>query len=71
MLKVITEFSDYEPWSGACVNYEYLEVLNKLDEFEQLLEEIYPEGIELVQINDILWFHWNWVKDCLGIDENK
>lgn len=70
-LKVIKEFSEYSPWSGAVSNYERLEQEDKLDAFESLLEECYPEGIEEGQINDILWFDFDWVCESLGIAREK
>lgn len=69
-LKVIKEFSDYAPWSGATVNYKRLEQEGKLDAFENLLEECYPDGIEEVQINDILWFDFAWVCESLGMEKD-
>ena len=68
-LKVIKEFSDYAPWSGATSNYERLVEENKLDAFESLLEEFYPNGIEETLINDILWFEFDWVCDCIGMEK--
>lgn len=70
-LKVIEEFSDYAPWSGATSNYERLEQERKLDAFESLLEECYPDGIEEVQINDILWFDFDWVCESLGMKKDE
>lgn len=70
-LKVIKEFSDYAPWSGATSNYERLVEENKLDAFEDLLEECYPDGIEEVQINDILWFDFDWVCESLGMEKDE
>ena len=66
-LKVMMDFSDYKPWSGAVDTYEIIEASGKLDALEDLLEELYPDGIEEVQINDILWFDSDWVFESLGI----
>lgn len=70
-LLVTCDFSDYRPWSGAVENYRVIEQEDKLDELENLLEECYPEGISMVEINDILWFDWEWVFDQLGISEEE
>lgn len=70
-LLVTCDFSDYKPWSGAVENYRVIEQEDKLDELENLLEECYPEGISMVEINDILWFDWEWVFDQLGISEDE
>ena len=69
-LKVICDFSEYKPWSGAISTYARIEEEDKLGELESLLEEIYPEGISMVGINDILWFDWEWVFEELGITDD-
>ena len=56
-LKVIADFSDYKPWSGAVDTYELIKDADKLDELEACLEELYPDGITATPINDILWFN--------------
>ena len=70
-LLVTCDFSDYRPWSGAISTYERIEREGKLDDLENLLEEIYPEGISMVGINDILWFDWEWVFEELGISDDE
>ena len=42
---------------------------NKEDEFDALIEEFYPDGIDETQLNDILWFSDIWVLESLGIKE--
>lgn len=71
MLKVYSDFGSYRPWSGAVENYQELERLGRLGDFESLLEECYPEGMEMGQINDILWFDFGWVKEMLGITDEE
>lgn len=70
-LLVTADFDDYKPWSGAVDTYERLEEEGKLGAFEDLLEELYPEGISMVGINDILWFDWEWVFESLGITDEE
>lgn len=43
----------------------------KEEEFEALIEELYPDGIDETQLNDILWFDSEWVFECLGINEEE
>lgn len=71
MLKVISDFDSYRPWSGAVENYQELERLGLLGAFESLLEECYPEGISETGINDILWFDFEWVRESLGIEDEE
>ena len=50
------DMTDFEPWSGAVDTYKALEEFDKLDEFQSVIEELYPDGCEETTINDILWF---------------
>lgn len=67
-LKIITDFSDYEPWSGAVSTYEKIESQDKLEELESILEELYPEGLTKTELNDLLWFDSETVYEWLNID---
>ena len=68
-LKVIIDFSDYKPWSGAVDTYELIKDADKLDELEAYFEELYPDGITATQINDILWFNGKEVLKYLGLGD--
>jgi hypothetical protein len=63
------DLTRFEPWSGAVDTYERICNEGKLDELESLLEELYPNGIEETQLNDLLWFEDEWLFECLGIEE--
>ena len=67
-LKIISDLSDYQPWSGAVETYERIKDAGKLDVFEAEMEIIYPEGLTMTQLNDILWFEPEWVFEMLGMD---
>lgn len=68
-MKIIT--SKYTPWSGAISTYETIEKADKVEEFESLIDELYPDGIEEVKLNDILWFESDWVLEMLGLSEEE
>lgn len=34
-----------------------------------MIEELYPDGIDMTQLNDILWFESEWVLDMIGIKD--
>lgn len=70
-LKILADMSDYEPWSGAVETYNYLRDNDLLDSLEFYLEDIYPDGITMTQLNDILWFDSEWVYDLLGVNPNE
>ena len=67
-LKVITDLSSYKPWSGAVDTYEKISEAGKLDELEAYLEELFPDGLGMTQLNDILWFDSDRVLDALGLE---
>lgn len=70
-MKVYQEIGirDFEAWSGAIVTKDLIIENNKEDEFDALIEELYPDGIDETQLNDILWFDDEWVLESLGIED--
>lgn len=69
-LKLICELGDYRPWSGAVDFYNELRDAGLLDELEFILEDIYPDGMTMTELNDLLWFEEDWVREMLGISKN-
>lgn len=69
-MKLIMDFSDYQPWSGAVYTYNLIDDHNKLNELDDLITECYPDGLTDAQLNDILWFEDDWVLECLGIEDD-
>ena len=65
------DLTRFEPWSGAVDTYERIYNKGKLDDLEFLLSDLYPEGIEETQLNDLLWFEDEWLFECLGIEEEN
>ena len=70
-MKVYQEIGirDFEAWSGAVATKDLIIENNKEDEFDALIEELYPDGIDETQLNDILWFDDEWVLESLGIEK--
>lgn len=64
---VLQQFSDYQPWGGAVDTYEQIKSANKLDALDRLIEEMYPDGIDMTELNDLLWFDSEWVFSMLNI----
>lgn len=58
---------DFEPWSGAIDTYERIEREGKLDELDDVLDEVYPDGIDETELNDLLWFEPETVYEWLGM----
>ena len=72
-MKIFKEESitEFEAWSGAKDTQNTILENNKEDEFDALIEETYPEGIDETQLNDLLWFESEWIFECLGITEDE
>ena len=69
-MKINSEISirDFDAWSGA---KDTIIENNKEEEFDSLIEELYPDGLTDTQLNDILWHDSQWVLDTLGISEEE
>ena len=65
------DFYNYEPWGNAERVYGIIKEAGKLGALEQLIDEMYPEGVNETELNDILTFESDWVADMLGIPELK
>lgn len=59
---------NFDAWSGARDTKDLIIGNNKVDEFDFLIEELYPDGLTETQLNDILWFEEDWICETLGID---
>lgn len=59
---------DFEAWSGAVETKKKIIENNKVDEFNELIEECYPNGISATKLNDLLWFEDEWIFESLEIE---
>jgi len=66
-----TDLSNFEAWSGAKDTRETILNHKKERNFEFLIDELYPDGLSDVQLNDILWFESDWIFEQLGIKDEK
>ena len=69
-MKVYKEMNlrDFEFWSGAKSNAETL-TDEQLDMVESILEDAFPDGMDVTQINDIFWFDFDTIREWLGIED--
>ena len=72
-MKVYEELNlrDFQAWSGAIETKNKIIDAGKEEEFEELIEELYPEGIDATDLNDYLWFDSEEIYDCLGIESSE
>ena len=68
-MKIYSEISleNFEAWSGAVDTLNRVIDEGKTAELEAILEDLYPDGMDETQLNDILWFEEDWVFEVLGI----
>lgn len=62
---------DFAAWSGAKGTKQSIINNDKADDFDRLIEEIYPDGLSETKLNDILWFESDWIFESLGITEEE
>ena len=66
-----TNLLSFDAWSGAVETKGTIIDNNKADDFDCLIEELYPDGLSETALNDILWFEEEWIFEALGIREEE
>ena len=71
-MKIYKEESlqNFEFWSGAKANASTL-TSEQLDTVEAILTDIYPEGLDETQLNDIFRFDFDQIQEWLGIEPEE
>ena len=69
-MKVITETTlrNFQAWSGAVETKGIIIDSGQDEQFDSLIEELYPEGLTETNLNDILWFEDEYIFNQLGIN---
>jgi len=71
-MKIIIDnmtLDNFDAWSGAVETKEAILNAGKGDDFDNLIEELYPDGLTDTALNDILWFEEEWIFENLGITD--
>ena len=68
-MKLYKEFdlNEFEAWSGATDTKEIIIKNNKVDTFNMLVDDIFPNGTDETGMNDFLWFDNEFIFETLGI----
>lgn len=61
------DLNTFEAWSGAVETLNRIIKENKTAELEMILEDLYPDGMDETQLNDLLRFDDEQVYEWLGI----
>ena len=64
---VISSLSEFKPWSGAVKVWDMIVDNDRFDEFDEYIESNYPDGIDISDLNDMLWFDGMKILDILGL----
>ena len=75
-MKIYTEESlaNFKFWSGAETTAQRIweeQGSEGFDQLEAILEDLYPDGIDETDLNDLLWFDADTVYEWLGIDDEE
>lgn len=68
--KEINNFNEIEVCNGAKNTYEIISKNNKQEEFMALLEVMFPNGCPETELNDFLWFDYEFIFSALDIEES-
>ena len=66
LYKEIDSIEDYEAWSRAKDTIKRLEELDKVDEIDSQLDDIFPDGCSETELNDFLWFETDTIAEMIG-----
>ena len=61
------DLNSFQAWSGAVDTLERIQREGKCAELENVLEELYPDGMTETELNDLLWFDSESDYEWLGI----
>ncbi len=59
---------DFPAWSGGLETKEIIIEHGKAKDFDMMIDELYPDGIDEAGLNDLLWHDSDWVLDTLRIE---
>ena len=62
-----TNLTAFDFWSGAKDNANEL-TTEQLEQIESIIEDLYPEGIDETQLNDLFWFDFDTVLEWIGLE---
>lgn len=71
MLKVTEEYDFDTLYNNACG--QVVSILNEIDEADKseelmdFLEDLYPDGVDKVELNDLISYDWEWLYKQIGM----
>lgn len=68
IIKSDKPLSDFKFWSGAVDRASKLTSEN-FDTIEDVLSDMYPNGMTDTEVNDFFWFEEDFIAECLGYED--
>ena len=59
--------SNFEWWSGAKDTVKHL-TYGEMERIEEILEDLFPDGIDETELNDLFWFEEDMIAEWLGYE---
>ena len=69
IIKTETNLRDFDAWGGAINTKNIILDAGLEEEFAEIIDELYPDGLSDTELNDLLWFDSAWVLKILEIEE--
>lgn len=74
MLKVINQV-DFDTlycnaWGQAVIILKEISKEGMEEELMDFLEDLYPDGVDCIELNDLLAYDWEWVYSQIGMPSN-
>lgn len=71
MLKVIDEY-DFDTlynnsWGQAVSILNEIDKADKSEDLMDFLEDLYPDGVDGVELNDLISYDWEWLYKNIGM----
>lgn len=63
-----TSLTDFDFWAGAKYTAQRL-TREQLATIEEMLEELYPDGMGETELNDFFWFDRDTIAEWLGFED--
>lgn len=68
---VIGNLTNYTPWGNAVEIWEVIKGADKVEEFDTILTDLYPNGLSLNELNDFLSTKEDIVRTLLDLDKTE
>ena len=71
-MKVYKDMSitDFDAWGGAVSVKDKIVEAGKEKAFDELIEELCPDGIDATKLNEILLFEYEYVFEAVGLNKD-